>query len=106
MPMAILPRIAIIGARPSGLVLASISHHNNITYTIFKRDSNSTAHEQGGTLDIHPHSGQEALHAAGLLDKFRTVVQPGADSIRIIKKDGTVLFESSGEHEETSAKEN
>ncbi|KAI0117920.1 hypothetical protein GGR51DRAFT_500548 [Nemania sp. FL0031] len=94
------PRIAIIGAGLVGLMLASILHHNNIPCTVFERDSSAVARAQGGTLDIHEYSGQRALDAAGLLDGFRTVMRPGGEAIKIIKKNGTVLFEDSGEHDD------
>ncbi|KAI0517473.1 hypothetical protein F5B22DRAFT_654717 [Xylaria bambusicola] len=94
------PRIAIIGAGPGGLMLASILHHNNISCTIYERDSSAVARSQGGTLDIHEHSGQQALNAAGLLDKFRATMRLGGEAMKVIKKDGTVLFEDNGEREE------
>ncbi|KAI3325225.1 FAD/NAD(P)-binding domain-containing protein [Xylariaceae sp. AK1471] len=94
------PRIAIIGAGPGGLMLASILHHNQIPCTVFERDSSSVAREQGGTLDLHEYSGQRALDAAGLLEKFRSVVREGGEALRIIKNDGTVLFEDSGDRRE------
>ncbi|KAJ8117573.1 hypothetical protein ONZ43_g4182 [Nemania bipapillata] len=100
------PRIAIIGAGPAGLMLASILRHNNISCTVFERDSSAVARAQGGTLDIHEYSGQKALDAAGLLDKFRAVVRPGGEAIRILKKDGTVLFEDNGEHESETEGDN
>ncbi|KAI1347974.1 hypothetical protein F5Y01DRAFT_329039 [Xylaria sp. FL0043] len=91
------PRIAIIGAGPGGLMLASILSHNDIPCIIYERDSSAGARCQGGTLDIHEHSGQQALNAAGLLDEFRAAMRQGGDAMRILKKDGTVLFEDSGE---------
>ncbi|KAJ2988490.1 hypothetical protein NUW58_g3948 [Xylaria curta] len=98
----ITPKIAIIGAGPAGLMLASILHHSNISCTLFERDSSAVARAQGGTLDIHEYSGQRALDAAGLLDEFRTVMRQGGDAIRILTKNGTVLFEHNGEHEGVS----
>ncbi|KAF2970755.1 hypothetical protein GQX73_g2790 [Xylaria multiplex] len=99
------PRIAIIGAGPGGLMLASILHHNNIPCTIFERDSSAVARAQGGTLDIHEYSGQQALNAAGLMNEFRSVMRLGGDAMKIIRKDGTVLFESDGEEESPKASE-
>ncbi|KAJ5827561.1 Monooxygenase FAD-binding [Penicillium robsamsonii] len=67
------PSIAIIGGGPSGLVLARLLEVNGITdYVVFERDKSSTPgpNEQGGTLDLHGDSGQEALKRAGLFHKF------------------------------------
>ncbi|KAI0199446.1 hypothetical protein F4808DRAFT_432512 [Astrocystis sublimbata] len=99
-----IPRIAIVGAGPAGLMVASILHHNGIPSTIYERDSSAVARSQGGTLDLHEYSGQQALHAAGLLDKFRAVVRQGADTMKILAKDGTTLFDNSNEPPETTTK--
>ena len=67
------PSIAIIGAGPSGLVLARLLEVNGITnYVVYERDESSTPGlwQQGGTLDLHAHSGQLALKRAGLFDRF------------------------------------
>ncbi|OQE37766.1 hypothetical protein PENCOP_c009G01481 [Penicillium coprophilum] len=67
------PSIAIVGGGPSGLVLARLLEVSGITdYVVFERDESSTPgpNEQGGTLDLHQDSGQEALKRAGLFDKF------------------------------------
>ncbi|KAI1824138.1 hypothetical protein F4861DRAFT_531145 [Xylaria intraflava] len=101
------PRIAIVGAGPAGLMLARILHHNNIPSTVFERDISATARQQGGSLDIHEDSGQQAFHAAGLMDTFRAAVRQGGEATKIMKKDGTVLFDDDGTYkaEETKGDE-
>jgi 2-polyprenyl-6-methoxyphenol hydroxylase-like FAD-dependent oxidoreductase len=63
-------RIAIIGAGPSGLTLARILHINSIPVTVFEYDSSPAARSQGGSLDLHPKSGQQALKEANLFTEF------------------------------------
>lgn len=63
-------------------MLASILHRNGIPSIIFERDTSAVARAQGGTLDLHEHSGQQALHAAGLLDEFRAVMRHGGEAMK------------------------
>ncbi|KAJ5113087.1 hypothetical protein N7456_001621 [Penicillium angulare] len=70
------PSIAIIGAGPSGLLLARLLEVNGLKdYVVYERDESSTPGpwQQGGSLDLHGPSGQKALKEAGLFDKFNTV---------------------------------
>ncbi|PYH86716.1 FAD/NAD(P)-binding domain-containing protein [Aspergillus uvarum CBS 121591] len=63
--------IAIIGAGPSGLTLAALLQRHAIPFTIFERETSSSSRFQGGSLDLHPESGQRALREAGLWDQFQ-----------------------------------
>ncbi|KAH8690005.1 putative salicylate hydroxylase [Talaromyces proteolyticus] len=65
------PKIAIIGAGPAGLTLASILYRNGITSTVFESDESPSARPQGGSLDLHPQTGQAALDACGLTPQFK-----------------------------------
>lgn len=68
------PKIAIIGAGPSGLTLARILHHQGpsiFNVTVFEGESSPNVRTQGGSLDLHPQSGQRALREAGLFDHFQ-----------------------------------
>ncbi|KAL1639175.1 hypothetical protein SLS58_008143 [Diplodia intermedia] len=70
------PRIAIIGAGPAGLCLASLLQLHSISSTIFEKDT-SAAHRAtaGGCLDLHESSGQAALREAGLWDEFQRLAR-------------------------------
>ncbi|KAI8317377.1 Monooxygenase asqM [Colletotrichum sp. SAR11_240] len=69
--------IAIIGGGPCGLVLARLLEQNDIDYVVYERDANSTPTPmyQGGTLDLHPTSGQQALKDAGLFEEFKKLAR-------------------------------
>ncbi|PBK84152.1 2-polyprenyl-6-methoxyphenol hydroxylase-like oxidoreductase [Armillaria gallica] len=85
------PAIAIIGAGPSGLLLARLLQHlGNIPSTIFELDLSSSARGQGGTLDIHEESGQRALERAGLTSEFRKLMRPEGDRLRLADKTGFI----------------
>ncbi|KIW15626.1 hypothetical protein PV08_05674 [Exophiala spinifera] len=63
--------IIIIGAGPSGLTLAALLQHHSIPFTLYEREPNISSRFQGGSLDLHPESGQRALRTAGLEASFK-----------------------------------
>ncbi|MDR2269649.1 MAG: FAD-dependent monooxygenase [Sphingobacterium sp.] len=69
-------KTAIIGAGPAGLTLARLLQQTGADVSVYERDKNSQTRIQGGTLDLHKGSGQEALKKAGLLEKYYLMALP------------------------------
>lgn len=82
--------LAIIGAGLGGLTLARVLHVNGIEAAVFDLEASPEARTQGGMLDIHDATGQEALRAAGLHTDFRRLIHPGGQALRILDKHGVV----------------
>ncbi|KAI1424329.1 putative oligopeptide transporter [Xylaria sp. FL1777] len=64
------PKIAIIGAGPVGCTLARILTLANIPVTVFEGDASPDYRSQGGTLDLHPQTGLQAIKTAQLWDEY------------------------------------
>ncbi len=69
-------KVAIIGAGPVGLTMARLLQQKGIDVTVYERDKNAQTRISGGTLDLHKGSGQDALKAAGLLEKYYAMAIP------------------------------
>ena len=75
------PKIAIIGAGPSGLTLANLLQQYNILFTVYEFETGANERNQGGTLDLHAESGQLALREAGLYEEFKKYARPEGDAL-------------------------
>ncbi len=75
-------------------MLARVLHVHGIASTVFEAEPGASSRTQGGQLDIHDHNGQVALEAAGLMDGFRCIIREGAEAMRVLARDGTVLLDA------------
>ena len=82
--------IVIIGAGLSGLVLARVLHVHGIEAAVYDLEVSREARAQGGMLDIHEDTGQDALRAAGLHEQFLAKVNPGGEAMRVLDKHAVV----------------
>lgn len=91
------PPIAIIGAGPCGLTLARLLERNNIDYVLYERDpASAPAHHRkagvGGSLDLHPGTGQKALEAVGLLGEFRRHARYDATGFTVATQGAEIML--------------
>jgi 2-polyprenyl-6-methoxyphenol hydroxylase-like FAD-dependent oxidoreductase len=85
-------RIAIVGGGLGGLTLARILHRHGIDAVVYEREASRSARAQGGSLDLHPESGQRALEEAGLAGRFRSAARPQGEELRILDPAGRTLL--------------
>lgn len=86
-------KIAIVGGGPGGLTLARLLQKKGADVNVYERDINKDARPKGATLDLHEESGLAALREAGLMEAFMASYRPGADKLRIVDKNATILFD-------------
>lgn len=87
-------RIAIVGAGPSGSVLARLlqvllaDRRDSLQVTVFERETQLHDRDQGGTLDLHDETGIAALKLAGLVDtpEFKSMARWDGDAMVLCDK--------------------
>jgi 2-polyprenyl-6-methoxyphenol hydroxylase-like FAD-dependent oxidoreductase len=96
------PRVAVLGAGPAGLTLASLLTHASIPYTLYdlRTPPSSTSVTSplvpSGSLDLHPESGLLALSSCGLADKFKALKREGSEECILTDKNGDVKWRDDG----------
>jgi 2-polyprenyl-6-methoxyphenol hydroxylase-like FAD-dependent oxidoreductase len=88
--------ITILGAGMGGLAVANILHKNGVEVRVYDADRSASARHQGGMLNINADSGLIALARMGLLEKFRAIVLPGAEALRVLDRTGAVRLHQEG----------
>jgi 2-polyprenyl-6-methoxyphenol hydroxylase-like FAD-dependent oxidoreductase len=86
------PKIAIVGGGPGGLTLARILHVHGVEATVLERENSFTHRSQGGSLDMHPESGQLALARAELTAEFKQIARYEDQETRLYDKHGKVCL--------------
>ncbi|KAI4599595.1 hypothetical protein KJ359_001692 [Pestalotiopsis sp. 9143b] len=86
------PKISIIRAGPSGLLLARILHINDIPFTVFEKEAAVHIREQGGSLDLHADSGVLAIHEARLYEEYQRHVRNESQDIVLPDRFGNTHF--------------
>ena len=80
-------RTAIVGAGPSGCLLARLLLNNSsFQVAVFEADSSLTIRRQGGTLDLHEKTGIAALKKAGLYTAFLQHARPDGSGFLLCDK--------------------
>ncbi|MEU8471232.1 NAD(P)/FAD-dependent oxidoreductase [Streptomyces sp. NPDC029006] len=96
-------RIAVVGAGLGGLALARVMQFHGRRVTVFECEPSASTRAQGGSLDIHAGTGQSALRAAGLLDRFRALSRPEGQEWRVVDPvTGAVLPVPGPSHDDDS----
>lgn len=97
--------IAIVGAGPAGLTLASLLLKRGFSVAVYERDASREARSQGGSLDLRADGGQRAMEAAGLLDAFRAESREDAKAFRMLDQTGEEMPDAGDDTHEDAGPE-
>ncbi|KAH6873570.1 monooxygenase, partial [Coprinopsis sp. MPI-PUGE-AT-0042] len=83
--------VAIVGGGPDGLTLACIlnqfatssTNSTRLSFKVFELDLSKDARSQGGMVDLHRSSGQQAMKRAGLIEEFKKHMRIDATELYI-----------------------
>jgi 2-polyprenyl-6-methoxyphenol hydroxylase-like FAD-dependent oxidoreductase len=96
------PKIAILGAGPAGLTLASLFSASStpINFKIFdlrSRSSSELLNQPSGSLDLHQESGLLALKSCNLYENFEQMKAECGEECKIADKNGTLRYRDEGD---------
>jgi 2-polyprenyl-6-methoxyphenol hydroxylase-like FAD-dependent oxidoreductase len=97
--------VAIVGAGPAGLTLGRLLQMRGFTVQIFERDPSPMSRPQGGSLDLRPSLGQQAINATGLDTAFRNFARSEAKEFKFIDSQGNVIPGAAAETHEDAGPE-
>lgn len=89
--------VGIIGGGPGGLMLGLLLQQQGFKVKIFEKAGFNVNRDRGGSLDIHEESGQLALKAAGLIDKFKSLARFEGEDTRVLDKNGKSYYEETAD---------
>ncbi|KAB1990157.1 FAD-dependent oxidoreductase [Streptomyces triticiradicis] len=92
---------AILGGGLGGLMLARVLHVNGTDVPVFDLEPSADARVQGGMLDIHDETGQQALRQGHLHGEFLAKVHPGGQALRVTDKHANVVHEEADDADGT-----
>jgi len=87
------PTIAIIGGGPCGLILARLLECKGVDYVVYERDEDENSNRAGGSLDLHPKTGQHALREGGIFDEYQKHARYEDTVFAVADKFGKKLLE-------------
>jgi 2-polyprenyl-6-methoxyphenol hydroxylase-like FAD-dependent oxidoreductase len=90
-------KIAIIGGGPGGLSLARLLHLKNISFIVLEHDASPSTRGQGGTLDVHEHTGQRLLKEARLWDTVQSKLRYEGEAMAVVDPKNNRLYEEAPE---------
>ncbi|MFI1969183.1 FAD-dependent oxidoreductase [Streptomyces cinnamoneus] len=85
------PRVAVVGGGLGGLACARVLQRHGRSVTVFESEVSADARPQGGTLDMHAGTGQAAIRAAGLYERFQALARPEGQEMRLLDHTAAVL---------------
>ncbi|KAK4687346.1 hypothetical protein P7C73_g2773, partial [Tremellales sp. Uapishka_1] len=91
-PSAHLEPVVILGAGPSGLLLARYLQLYGVPVVIYERDPSPDFRPQGGSLDLHDDTGLKALRATGLMEIAQTHMRPEGEAFTFMDKTGKIWY--------------